>query len=74
MCRTVALYGIGILKIPKTSLVEELKCAKTSLEMTVNRTLLRKTVKSKNTEEVESMKSGSTCTRRKCRVEERGLS
>ena len=31
--RTVALYGKGILDIPMNSLVEEFKCAKTSLEM-----------------------------------------
>ena len=33
---TVALYGKGILELPMTSLVEEFKCAKTSLEMTLS--------------------------------------
>ena len=35
MARPVVLYGKVILELPMTSLVEEFKYAKTSLEMTV---------------------------------------
>ena len=35
-CSTVALYGKGILELPMTSLVEEFKCAKKSMEMTLS--------------------------------------
>lgn len=33
---TIGLYGEGVLKLPLTSLTEEFKCAKATLQMTLN--------------------------------------
>ena len=53
-------------EVPTTSLVE-FKCAKTSLEMTLSQSkdpVVKNTAPAvKNREEVESTRSGSTCTR-----------
>ena len=46
---TVALYGKGILELSMTSLVEEVQCAKSSLEMTITVKNTAPTVKTEKT-------------------------
>ena len=48
------LSTVAILELPMTSLVEEFKCAKTSLEMTLSQS--KDPALKKNREEVESRK------------------
>ena len=63
--RAVALSGKGLLELRMTSLVEEFKCAKTSLEMTLLQSkgpLVKNTTSMVKNRE-ESTRSGSLCTR-----------